>query len=331
VSSREGIEYGTAASGVRRADSGNAWILVDAANNNRYPATADTEGDLTAAEVDALLSEALSIANRARAQIRRPLGSRAEVSIAVVGTGGAVLGLVRTPDGPMFGIDVAVQKARTATYFSDRRAYATLVLAEGPPERPDLSIYLSQAVTFLDDPRAFLGDTAWSARAIGNLHRPTFPDGLVGTPNGPLSTGFPAWSPLNPGLQLDFVYNQLVRLGLNFDDAKPCVRLKTVNRPIPPFNPIPGGIQVFPGGIPIYRGDRLVGAIGVSGDGVDQDDMIAFLGLHNAGARLGTGIGNAPVAMRADRLSPQGTRLRYVQCPQAPFLGSDEQNVCAGK
>jgi hypothetical protein len=35
--------------------------------------------------------------------------------------------------------------------------------------------------------------------------------------------------------------------------------------------------------------------------------------------------------MRADRLSPQGTRLRYVQCPQAPFLGSDEQNVCAGK
>jgi hypothetical protein len=35
------------------------------------------------------------------------------------------------------------------------------------------------------------------------------------------------------------------------------------------------------------------GGIGVSGDGIDQDDMIAFLGLHNAAAALGT-INNAP-------------------------------------
>jgi hypothetical protein len=29
-------------------------------------------------------------------------------------------------------------------------------------------------------------------------------------------------------------------------------------------------------------------------------------------------------------VSVSGTRLRYVQCPQAPFNGSTEQNVCAG-
>jgi hypothetical protein len=74
----------------------------------------------------------------------------------------------------------------------------------------------------------------------------------------------------------------------------------------------------------------LLGAIGVSGDGVDQDDMIAFLGLANAGRRLNTGLGNAPAAMRVDNLTPMGTRLRYVQCPQSPFNGSTEQNVCAG-
>jgi hypothetical protein len=36
--------------------------------------------------------------------------------------------------------------------------------------------------------------------------------------------------------------------------------------------------------------------------------------------------------MRNDNLVPQGTgtRLRYVQCPQSPFNGSTEQNVCAG-
>jgi hypothetical protein len=91
------------------------------------------------------------------------------------------------------------------------------------------------------------------------------------------------------------------------------------------------GLQIFPGSVPIYRGDELVGGIGVSGDGVDQDDMIAFLGVHNAGNALGSGIGNAPPERRADRLTPQGTRLRYVQCPQAPFIVGNDDNVCEGK
>ena len=85
-----------------------------------------------------------------------------------------------------------------------------------------------------------------------------------------------------------------------------------------------------PGGVPVYRNGLLIGAVGISGDGVDQDDMVAFLGLANAASALGTGFGNAPAAMRADQLSPRGTRLRYVQCPQAPFNDSTEQNVCAG-
>ena len=60
--------------------------------------------------------------------------------------------------------------------------------------------------------------------------------------------------------------------------------------------------------------------------------MIAFLGLANAGRLLNSGIGNAPKNMRADTLQPSGvgTRLRYVQCPQAPFIDSSEQNVCEG-
>ncbi len=84
--------------------------------------------------------------------------------------------------------------------------------------------------------------------------------------------------------------------------------------------------------MPIYRGNVLVGAIGVSGDGIDQDDMVAFLGLANAGKALNTGIGNAPRGIRADNIEPQGlgTRLRYVQCPQAPFNDSSDQNVCNG-
>ncbi len=94
---------------------------------------------------------------------------------------------------------------------------------------------------------------------------------------------------------------------------------------------LPNGIQIFPGSVPIYRGNTLIGGIGVSGDGVDQDDMVSFLGLYNAGVALGGKIGNAPVAIRADHLAPQGTHLRYVECPQAPFLDTSDANVCEGK
>ncbi len=39
-----------------------------------------------------------------------------------------------------------------------------------------------------------------------------------------------------------------------------------------------GGIIQFPGGIPLYKDSTLVGAIGVSGDGVDQDEDVAEAG-----------------------------------------------------
>ena len=59
--------------------------------------------------------------------------------------------------------------------------------------------------------------------------------------------------------------------------------------------------------------------------------MVAFLGLHEAGVALAGAIGNAPAALRTDTLVPAGTRLRYVNCPQAPFLDSSSVDVCEGK
>ncbi|HEY3284344.1 MAG TPA: heme-binding protein [Armatimonadota bacterium] len=38
------------------------------------------------------------------------------------------------------------------------------------------------------------------------------------------------------------------------------------------------GIITFPGGVPLYKSGRLVGGVGVSGDGVDQDEHVAFGG-----------------------------------------------------
>ena len=42
-----------------------------------------------------------------------------------------------------------------------------------------------------------------------------------------------------------------------------------------------GGIVTFPGGIPLYKNGILVGAIGVSGDGADQDEIVALAGCVN--------------------------------------------------
>ena len=97
------------------------------------------------------------------------------------------------------------------------------------------------------------------------------------------------------------------------------------------------GIQIFPGGVPLYRNGVLIGAVGVSGDGVDQDDMVAFYGASRRGldyagyttvgdAQLGF---NSPTEIRSDLIEPQpNARLRYVNCPEAPFSGSNEQGVC---
>jgi hypothetical protein len=91
------------------------------------------------------------------------------------------------------------------------------------------------------------------------------------------------------------------------------------------------GLQIFPGGFPIFKGNTLVGGIGVSGDGVDQDDMVGYLGVINGATRLSPASNARPFAStnrRADGLSNGGQQLKYIQCPQTPFNDTNETNVC---
>ncbi len=303
-----------------------------------------------------ILQEALRVANRARAQIRRPLGSQARVSIAVVDTNGQVLGMVRSRDAPVFGSDVALQKARTAAFYSS--AGAATFLRSLPDvnylsvDDFDLSLrkpvvfadYVIRLQVFMNDATALTdGFYAFSDRAGGNLSRPVYPDGLIAGPSGPLSKPAGSQSVFSTGLQLDLVYHGILQHilavasgGLVTDVATGCAGIGFSFEPPfftqgPADSPVQSGIQIFPGSVPIYRGEQLIGGIGVSGDGVDQDDMVSFLGVHNAGEVLGGEIGNAPVDRRADNLTPEGVRLRFVQCPVSPFLDSRASNVCENK
>ncbi len=334
---RAGTAYGSEASGIRRAradESANPdhYVLSDGTGLRRFEPAPASDGGLTAAEVRRLLDSAFEVMARARAQIRRPLESRAQVSIAVVDTNGRVLGLVRAPDAPVFGIDVAVQKARSAMFLSSARAASEL----GAHPNPAVAGVVAATRTFLADPQALTGQTAISARAIGNLARPFFPDGELGRPPGPFGRAIGSFSPFANGLQSALVIGDIAAhlgflAGQNPDPPPGCGGL-------PPADEgrgrLANGLQIFPGGIPLYRHGVLVGGIGVSGDGIDQDDMVAFLGTDGV---AGTGgVGNAAPAIRSDRVEVpladgRRVRLRWIVCPFAPFLGDAAQNVCAGR
>lgn len=341
-----GSAYGSENSGIRASTPAefanpDAFILTNGSGTNRFPVRAATDGaavsqPITAAESRALLEEAFLIMTRARAQIRRPLDSRAQVTISVVDTFGSVLGVVRSPDAPIFGTDVSLQKARTAAFFSNINAQSEL-LRNPTPRIADM---MRTAQTFFNDPNAFTGQVAFTNRAIGNIARPFFPDGEQERPPGPFSPGFQGFSPFSVGIQSTLITENIAQHVLFILGASPtdtpqrCTRSPDV---IPGQNRLQNGIQIFPGSVPVYRGNVLVGGIGVSGDGIDQDDMIGFLGANNAGLRLGTGgVGNAPLSVRSDNVvvpvsGGRNVRLRYVGCPFAPFLDTPEQQVCQGR
>mgnify|MGYP001563357979 CR=1 FL=1 len=388
-----GTVFGASPSGIRPADAavfsdadGNsldAFVFVDEANANRYPAidASDAPGGsadnrLRAAEVQMIVNEAIGVANQSRAQIRIPAGSQARVTVTVVDTNGVILGMGRTRDGPVFGADVSLQKARTATFFSGtgrqdgfssadvlRSLPDPLYLAPLPEPidlgqlstleepSPSFSGYLTALKFFLGLPEALESSgsvIAFSDRSGGNLSRPDYPDGPKNGPPGPLSKPPGEWSIFSDGLQLDLAYNAIINHVAFYLGAVPqdvpqnCVG----NTGFSATNAfaatdltgrLANGIQIFPGSVPIFRGNTLIGGIGVSGDGVDQDDMISFLGVHRAGLRLGalngiTAVGNAPAELRADRIDipGQSSGLRYVNCPQVPFIDSDVTEVCNG-
>jgi uncharacterized protein GlcG (DUF336 family) len=334
-----GAAFGSEASGVRAAATSEyvltgAYVLTDGSGANRFPPAAGADGSdvaqpLSAAESRAILEAAFSVAAHARAAIRAPLNSQAQVTISVVDTFGSILGIVRTADAPVFGVDVSLQKARSASFLSSTHAFADLSGNTSPDtSRGDIAAFAASARSFFADPAALTGRVAFSARSIGAVSRPTYPDGQLGQPNGPFSVPLAQFNPFATGLQTSLVQANLLRLLTGAADDTRCTFLPDVS-PTRAQNRLQNGLQIFPGGFPIYRDGQLIGAIGVSGDGVDQDDLIAFMGLHNAATRLGTLNLPAP-SLRADQLLVNGVRPRFVNCPVAPYLDATDQNVCVG-
>ncbi len=269
--------------------------------SSRFPIVAGSA--LSAADVTQILGAAADYANRTRAAIRQPIGSNARVTMAVTDVDGKVLGIFRQTDAPVFGLDVAVQKARSSGFFARSDAGAKLTAA-------GFGSYVTRAGA---DGLALNGSIAFSDRGIGFLHRPLFPDGINGTSAGPFSTPLADWSPFNNGLQLDLVVSALTTSPPPVCRGAAYTKRTMLAAPCPctTIPELKNGLQIFAGGIPLYRGSTLVGAIGVSGDGIEQDDLIAAGGAN---------LFSPPDAMRSDKFFVRGVRLPFLKFPARPFL-----------
>jgi uncharacterized protein GlcG (DUF336 family) len=169
----------------------------------------------------------------------------------------------------------------------DGRLLALYHMPDAPVFSIDVAVAKARNVVYLSAGTApALADlpgvpagTAVSNRTIGFAAQPLYPSGIDGTAPGPFFNLF-----------------------LN-DRQLPCTQGSQ------PLGPNQNGIVFFPGSLPLYHGSTLVGGLGVSGDGVDQDDYIAFQGAQSA---------LPPRDRWADQVFVNGVRLPFLKFPRNP-------------
>ena len=247
------------------------------------------DGSLTAADVRAMIERGIAEAKQVRSAIRLPLDSSAKMVFSVTDLDGNVLGLYRMEDATTFSIDVAVAKARNVAYYAD----ATVLQ---PQDKID----------------HVPAGTAFTNRTFRYATLPRFPEGIGDYPPGPFSIlndpGVTRTGRVREALPpADYVSVQgfdAFYPGTNFHDPD-----NILNQ---------NGIVFFPGSAPVYKdanGDgtrELVGGFGVSGDGVDQDDVVTYVAVQ--------GFTNPASVPRADQVKVRDVRLPYIKFNRQPKI-----------
>jgi uncharacterized protein GlcG (DUF336 family) len=276
-------------------------------------------GGLTKAEVERILTQGVQRALQTRAIIHQPVGSHIEVSVGVVDQEGNYLGAVSTTDAPISSYDIAVQKARSADFASNPRAGIQLRQASGGAFLPNKP-FAKYAEAAKRDGLNLDGSFAISGRGLIFLSRPFLPDGIDETENGPFSNPIEDNSAFNTGLQLDLVLTQLLRSAVvltTFNETIGIPRLPaTVQESCSPdvavFKAfINNGLQVRQASVPLYKNGKLVGGVGCSGDGGEQEDIV--VGFASAGFEADPNI-------RSDRLIIRGVRIPWLKFPRHPEI-----------
>ena len=216
---------------------------------------------------------------------RAPSSTPEKMVFAVCDLEGNVVGLYRTPDSTVFSLDVAVAKARNLAYYNNPAELQPIDQAPGVP-----------------------AGVAFTSRTFRYLSLPRFPEGIDGAPAGPFSilndggTSAITGGQVGPRLaNTDFVSVQgysAFHPAANFRDPS-----NIANQ---------NGVVFFPGASAVYAGQTLLGGLGVSGDGVDQDDVTTSQAI----------LGYDPLeSIRADNFRVFGIRIPYRKFNRNPEGG----------
>src|SRR5258707_6824296 len=159
-----------------------AYVFTDGAGTVLYTPTAGlAPGNgvaITAAEAQTLMTSTLNTAFMTRAAIRIPTNSHAQISAAFVDLDGNVVAQARTQDAPIFGADVARQKARSSLLFSRTDAAATINAIKGASLSTTdgtFANYIKRSQQLIG-PTVFSDGIGWSEVGIGDISRPFYPD-----------------------------------------------------------------------------------------------------------------------------------------------------------
>jgi uncharacterized protein GlcG (DUF336 family) len=188
---------------------------------------------------------------------------------------------IRLPPSRPAKMVIAVSDLNGAIIALHRMPDATIFSIDVAVTKARNVIYFSSATVNAADLPGVPAGTAVTNRTISFGAQPLFPPGIENSGPGPF-------------------FNLYVN-----DVATPCRQ----GSQTPEIHQ--SGIVFFPGSTPLYRNGVLIGGLGVSGDGVAQDDLVTAAGA--------TGFA-PPEPIRADQIFINDVRLPFFKFPQNPEL-----------
>jgi len=202
-----------------------------------------------------------------------------QIIMNAVATADVTAAVLRLPENSSTEMTIAVADLDGTIIGLYRMPDSTVFSIDVAATKARNMVYFNSTTRSAADLEGVPIGTAVTNRTIGYGAQPLFPPGIDGTNPGPFFNLFQQ------------------------DTAHPCTQ------GFQAAGPNQSGVVFFPGSVPLYLNGVLVGGLGVSGDGVDQDDYVA------AGGAVGY---DAPLTIRADQISIDGVTLPYQLFPRNP-------------
>jgi uncharacterized protein GlcG (DUF336 family) len=215
-----------------------------------------------------------------------PLGGLSVADVTLVlddaeATANTTRAAIRLPLGSKARMVIAVADLDGTIIGLRRMQDSTVFSIDVAASKARNMVYFNSTIRTAADLDGVPMGTAVTNRTISFGAQPLYPPGIDGSSAGPFFNLY------------------------TMDLANPC----TQGFQSGPANSNKSGIVFFPGSAGLFRNGTLVGGLGVSGDGVDQDDYVTSGGTKGF---------EAPTSTRADQIIDQGVRLPYFKFPRNP-------------